>query len=206
MLDWIENIMSSLGYVGIFLLMFLENIIPPIPSELVMPLAGFAASRGDLNIVLVIVAGSLGSILGTLPYYYLGRALGEERLVAWADRYGKWLTVKGEDIRKADDWFDRHGQKAVLIGRLMPAVRTFISIPAGISGMPLGKFLAYTAIGSAAWTALLGVAGYLLGENYEAVERYVGPLSYVVLGVLAVTAVWWMLRRRAQARTPGRQG
>ena len=106
MLDWLQHLMQSLGYVGIVLLMFLENVFPPLPSELIMPLAGFAASRGELDIALVIVAGTLGSVLGALPLYYLGKLVGEARLAAWADRYGKWLTLSGNEIRGADAWFD----------------------------------------------------------------------------------------------------
>jgi len=147
MVQWIENLMTSLGYLGIVLLMFVENVFPPIPSELIMPLAGFTASRGDLNLALVILAGTVGSVLGALPLYFLGRLVGEERLVAWADRYGKWLTVRGKEIRKADDWFDRHGHKTVLFGRLVPGVRSLLSIPAGLSEMPMPKFLLYTSIG-----------------------------------------------------------
>ncbi|WP_027483851.1 DedA family protein [Deinococcus pimensis] len=196
MLDWIQNLMSSLGYAGIVLLMFVENVFPPIPSELIMPLAGFTASRGELDIVLVVLAGTLGSVLGALPLYYLGRLVGEERLVAWADRWGRWLTVRGEEIRRADDWFDRHGHKTVLFGRLVPGLRSLLSIPAGISGMPLAKFLLYTGIGTGLWSTLLAVLGFTLGENYEVVERYVGPIGYAVLGLLAVTVIVWVVRRR----------
>ncbi|MBZ9750470.1 DedA family protein [Deinococcus sp. HMF7604] len=196
MAEWVQNLMDSMGYVGILLLMILENVFPPIPSELIMPSAGFAASRGDLNIVMVIVVGTAGSVLGTLPLYYLGRVFGEDKLVKWADKYGKWLTLSGKDIKKADDWFDQHGTKAVLFGRLVPGIRSLLSLPAGMSEMPLPKFLIYSAIGSAIWASILAGAGYLLGENYDRVEQYVGPAGYVVLGVLAVVAVVWFVRRK----------
>ncbi|PTA68733.1 DedA family protein [Deinococcus arcticus] len=196
MADWVQNLMDSMGYVGILLLMILENIFPPIPSELIMPSAGFAASRGDLNLPLVILVGTAGSVLGTLPLYYLGRAFGEEKLVAWADKYGKWLTLSGKDIRKADDWFDRHGTKAVLFGRLVPGIRSLLSLPAGMSEMPMAKFLIYSSIGSAVWASILAGAGYLLGENYDRVEQYVGPASKVILAVVVVAAVVWFVRRK----------
>lgn len=149
MLEWVQNTMSSLGYPGIALLMFIENIFPPIPSELIMPLAGFTAVRGDLSFVGVVLAGALGSLLGQLPLYYLGRWVGEDKLVAWADRYGKWLTVSGKDIRRADDWFDKHGHKTVFFARLVPGVRSLISIPAGLSEMHLPTFYSIRRSGPA---------------------------------------------------------
>lgn len=196
MLYWLQNLMQSLGYVGIVLLMFLENVFPPLPSELIMPLAGFSASRGELDIVLVILAGTLGSVLGALPLYSLGKLVGEARLAAWADQYGRWLTLSGGEIQRADAWFDRHGHKTVLFGRLVPGARSLLSIPAGISGMNLAKFLLYTGIGTGLWSSLLAVAGYLLGENYEAVERVLGPIGYVILGLIGVAVVVAVARRR----------
>ena len=198
MVDWIQGLMDSLGYVGILLLMVLENLFPPIPSELILPSAGFAAARGDMSLPVVILMGTLGSVLGTLPLYYIGRAFGEKRLMDWADRHGKWLTLSGKDIKKADDWFDRHGSKAVLFGRMIPGIRSLLSLPAGMSEMPLPKFLLYSGIGSALWATLLTGAGYLLGENYDRVEQYVGPASRIILGALAVAAVWWLFKRRRE--------
>ena len=148
MAEWILGFMNSLGYPGIVLLMIAENLFPPLPSELILPAAGFAAAQGKLNLMGVVLAGALGSVLGTLPLYYLGRIVNEERLVVWADRYGRWLTLRGKDIRKADDWFDRHGPKAVLFGRMIPGIRSLLSLPAGMSEMPLPSFLIYSAIGS----------------------------------------------------------
>lgn len=196
MADWVQNLMDSMGYLGILLLMIVENLFPPIPSELIMPSAGFAAARGDMNLPLVIAVGTLGSVVGTLPLYYVGRAFGEERLVAWADKHGKWLTLSGKDIRKADDWFDRHGTKAVLFGRMVPGIRSLLSLPAGMSEMPMPKFLLYSAIGSGLWASALAGAGYLLGENYDQVEQYVGPTSRIILVVVVVAAVLWFLKRR----------
>jgi len=197
MVQWTLDLMNDLGYLGIVLLMVLENLFPPLPSELILPAAGFAAARGDLNLIGVTLSGALGSVLGTLPLYYIGRAVGEERLIAWADRYGKWLTLRGKEIKQADDWFDRHGPKAVLFGRMIPGIRSLLSLPAGMSEMALPKFLLYSAIGSGLWAALLSGAGYLLGDHYEQVGEYVGPIGTVLLTLLAVYAVVWVLRRRA---------
>lgn len=196
MLEWIQNTMTGLGYPGVALLMFVENVFPPIPSELIMPLAGFTAGRGDLSFVGVVLAGSLGSLVGQLPLYYLGRWVGEDQLVAWAERYGKWLTVSGKDIRRADDWFDKHGHKTVFFARLVPGVRSLISIPAGLSEMNLPIFLLYSAFGTGLWALILASLGALLGENYDVVEIYLGPVSFVVLGGLLLWAIVWVVQRR----------
>ncbi|WP_104991741.1 DedA family protein [Deinococcus sp. NW-56] len=198
MADWVQGLMDSMGYLGILLLMILENLFPPIPSELIMPSAGFAAARGDMSLPIVILMGVLGSVIGTLPLYYIGRAFGEERLVAWADKHGKWLTLSGKDIRKADDWFDKHGTKAVLFGRMVPGIRSLLSLPAGMSEMPMLKFLIYSAIGSGLWATALAYAGYVLGENYDRVEQYISPVSKVVLAAVVVAAVAWFLKRRRE--------
>lgn len=202
MLEWIKNTLNTLGYPGVTFLMFLENIFPPIPSELIMPLAGFITADGQLNIIGVIIAGTLGSVIGALPLYALGRWAGKDRLVQWADRFGKWLTVSGDDVRRADRWFERHGSKAVFFCRLVPGIRSLISIPAGISAMNIAQFLLYSAIGSGIWTAALAYGGRALGDNYELIDRYLGPISYVVIGgLLLVAAVWIWRRRSKQAST-----
>src|SRR4028119_1799709 len=123
MFEWITNLMNSLGYFAVVVLMFLENMFPPIPSELIMPLAGYTVTKGKLTFVGVVLAGTLGSVLGALPLYYLGQFIGEERLKTWADQHGKWLTVSREDIEQSRSWFDRHGSKAVFLCRLVPGVR-----------------------------------------------------------------------------------
>lgn len=198
MVEWIKNLMESLGYVGVVFLMFLENIFPPIPSELIMPLAGFTSTQGKLSFIGVVAAGTLGSVLGAIPLYFLGRLVGEDRLKEWADKHGKWLTVSSAEIEKVDRWFDRHGNKAVFFGRLVPGIRSLISIPAGISGMNLATFLLYSALGGSLWSALLAYLGRLLGENYEKVDTYLGPVAYIVLGVLAVAGLVWVWQRKKQ--------
>jgi membrane protein DedA with SNARE-associated domain len=193
--------MTSMGYVGIALLMFAENLFPPIPSELIMPLAGFTVAQGKMNFVLAVVAGLLGTMLGALPWYYAGKLLGEERLKSLADQYGKWITVSSRDIDKADNWFDRHGSKAVFLGRLVPGIRTIISLPAGLSEMHLVPFLIYSTIGSALWIFGLTYAGYLLGDNYDLVDEYLGPVSKIVLATLIIGFAIWVGRRMMRRKT-----
>src|SRR5919199_2128955 len=180
MKEWILSTMASLGYGGIGLLMFAENLFPPIPSELIMPLAGFTVSQGKMNFVLAVLAGVVGTILGALPWYYAGKLVGERRLKRLADKYGKWITVSGQDIDKAQQWFNHYGNNAVLFCRLVPGVRTLISLPAGISNMPLVPFLIYSTIGTTLWVTLLTFLGYVLGNNYELVDEYLGPVSKIV--------------------------
>lgn len=201
MTEWITTTIQSLGYVGIGLLMFLENLFPPIPSELIMPLAGFTASQGKMALAPAIAAGVVGTMLGAFPWYYLGRVLGEARIRAWIDRYGKYIGISSEEIDKSKRWFYRHGAKAVLIGRLIPGIRTLISLPAGFSEMPMPQFLIFSTLGTLAWTSLLTFAGYLLGENYEQVDEYLGPVSkIVVLGLLLAFVGWVFWHRREKQR------
>ena len=148
MTEWITETMQSLGYFGIAFLMFLENLFPPIPSELIMPLAGFTVAQGDMQLIPAIVAGVIGTILGAYPWYYAGKLISEDRLRQLADRYGRWLSLSGADIDKADRWFQAYGNKAVLLCRLVPGVRTLISLPAGFGEMPLVPFTVYSTIGS----------------------------------------------------------
>ncbi|MEA2707763.1 MAG: hypothetical protein QOF78_364 [Phycisphaerales bacterium] len=200
MKDLIVNTIDSLGYAGLALMMFLENIFPPIPSELIMPLGGFVASQGKLSLPLVIAAGTIGSVVGQLPLYYLGNYLGKDRLMRMADKYGKWMTVSGADIENASKWFGRRGSTAVLICRLVPGVRSLISIPAGICGMGLPKFLLLSALGMGVWAGVLAFAGHLLGQNYEKVERFLGPASKILLVVIAVALVAWIVIRKQRQR------
>jgi len=195
MLNWITNTISSLGYVGIGLLMFLENLFPPIPSELIMPLAGFTVARGQMQFIPAIAAGVLGTVLGALPWYYAGKILGTERLQQLADKYGRWISISSKDITKADRWFDRHGSKAVFFCRLVPGVRTLISLPAGISGMHLVPFLLYSTLGTLLWVGLLTYLGYVLGDNYELVDEYLAPVSKIVVVTLLIAFILWVIRK-----------
>ena len=195
-LDRITDVVTVFGYWGIAALMLLENVIPPIPSELIMPLAGFAAARGEMNLVGAIAAGTLGSVLGALVWYYIGRALGFERICRLADRRGKWLGISSQEITTVQRWFSRRGGYwAIGLGRLVPGIRTYISVPAGVTKMPLGVFLFYSTLGSLGWTSLLAIAGFLLRDNYEEVASFMGPVSTGVIAVAAVLFVVWLLYR-----------
>ncbi|WP_026736281.1 DedA family protein [Fischerella sp. PCC 9605] len=196
MLNWITNIISSMGYLGIALLMVLENIFPPIPSEVIMPLAGFTVQQGNLNLLFVILAGTVGSVLGALPWYYIGKRVGEKRLRQWVNKHGKWLTLSGEDIDKSKRWFKKYGWAVVFFGRLIPAIRTLISIPAGFEEMPFLPFLLYSTVGTLVWVGLLSYAGFVLGQNYQLVKKYLSPISIVVVVVLVVGLGIWFIRRR----------
>ena len=195
MSDWITGF-EEMGSLGIAVLMFAENVFPPIPSELIMPLAGFSAARGELNLMIVIIAGSIGSLLGALLWYYIGRKIGAERLERWAAKHGRWLTLSPNEVEQSCAWFNRHGGKAVFIGRLIPAVRTLISVPAGIAGMPLGSFLLYSAAGTILWTALLATAGYLLESQYDKVAHWMNPISNVVIGLVVLGYLYRVVRFR----------
>jgi membrane protein DedA with SNARE-associated domain len=198
MATWVINTIAATAYWGIVFLMIIENVFPPIPSEVIMPLAGFMATQGRLALLGVIVAGTLGSVLGAVPLYYLGRKIGDERLKGFADRHGRWLTVSREDLDKAKQWFDRHGGMSVLLCRLVPGIRSLISIPAGIEGMPLVPFLLFTTIGAGLWTALLACVGYWLGANFRQVETYLDPVSYVVLAVIVAIYIWRIVTHKGQ--------
>ena len=198
MTEWAIALMAQGGYAGIAALMFLENVFPPIPSEIVMPIAGAAARRGELDFAMVVLAGAVGSVAGAVFWYLVGRRLGVDRLKRFADRRGRLLTLSPREIDAADRWFDRHGGKAVFLGRLVPAVRTFISVPAGVAAMAPGPFLAWTTAGTALWTALLADGGWLAAGAPEAVADYFGPVSNVVVGGLLAYYVYRVVtfRRR----------
>ena len=195
MVDWITGFISSTGYLGIALLMFAENVFPPIPSELIMPFAGFVAARGELNPIGVLVAGVVGSLLGAVPWYLAGRWLGNERLKRLADRHGRWLTVSREDLERAEAWFHRYGVVSVVVGRLVPAVRTLISVPAGITRMHPIPFFAWSAVGTLAWTGFLVGAGYLLESHYERVAEWIDPFSKLVLAAIVAMYLYRLVRQ-----------
>jgi len=190
MFDWIARVIGRLGYTGVIGLTFLENLFPPIPSELVIPMAGFvAASEGEMRLGFVIVAGSIGSLAGATFWYAIGRTVGEQRLRAWVDRHGKWITLGRKDVDHAQAWFQRHGNAAVFVGRLMPGVRTFISVPAGFTAMPVVPFLLYSALGTVIWTAALAGAGMALQANFSVVGDYIKIATNILLALFAVLLV-----------------
>ncbi|WP_204352923.1 DedA family protein [Salinicola peritrichatus] len=187
----IQQAIDTLGYFGLVLLMFAENLFPPIPSELIMPLAGYLSSQDRLSLFGILVASTIGSVLGALPFYALARWFGHERLTDFVERHGHWLALSWQDLERAERIFQRYGGWIVLFGRLVPGVRSLISLPAGLYAMPLGRFLVLTTLGSAGWSAFLAVAGYQLGENFRALQGIIGPLSQWLLALLVVL---WILR------------
>ena len=189
MFDWIVALVERSGYLGVALLMLAENLFAPIPSELIMPLAGFSAAQGKLNIVLVVLSGTIGSVLGALAWYYVGRWLGPDRLQRFAARHGRLLTLSPAEVNRARETFARWGA---------PAVRTLISVPAGIAAMGLGRFLAWTTLGTTLWTAFLAGHGYLLQEQYQAVAGWVNPISNVVLGAIVLVYFYRLVSFRTE--------
>jgi len=194
--EWIRNTIESLGYFGIMLLMIIENVFPPIPSEIIMPLAGFLSTQGEFSFLGVAIAGTIGSVLGALLLYYVGRKVGADRLKRWADSYGRWLMLSSEDIGRAQAWFHRRGAVAVFVCRLVPGIRSMISVPAGIERMNLGRFLIFSALGTAVWATILAYLGRVLGRNYQKVSNYLGPVSYVVLGGFLVCYIVYVVRHQ----------
>ena len=203
---WVASVIESLGEVGVGLLVALENLIPPIPSEIVLSMAGYLAGEGRVNLVLVWFCATLGALVGALALYWLGRALGEDRLRRWLDRVP---LVDLDDLDKADRWFERHEKSAVLFGRCMPVVRSLVSIPAGANHMPLGLFALFTTIGSGVWNALFVGGGYALGSRWQDLEQYAHWFDYVMWAFFAIVIGHWVIkkvrkRRRAAARVGDR--
>ncbi|KAA8732802.1 DedA family protein [Acinetobacter qingfengensis] len=181
--------MEQLGYFGIALLMFLDNIFPPIPSEIIMPSAGYTASQGQLQLLGVIIAGSVGSILAAATLYWIGRKIPKSLLFKWIDHYGKYLFIQSKDVNKALIWFEKYGHRIVFFGRMIPAVRSLISIPAGMSQMPFTKFMLYSTMGTLIWTSFLACIGYYLGNNPVLMHQVLQNTGLIILVIaLAITA------------------
>ena len=185
---------STIAYLTIGVAMFLENIIPPIPSEVIMPLGGFFVYQQKLNFYLLIFWGLLGTIIGALPWYYLGRLVNEQKLYKFLDKRGKYLGITPDDLAKSKRWFDKYGVSLVFWGRLVPGIRTLISVPAGMELMPLRKFLVWTTLGSLIWVALLTYAGYVFGENYQTIEIYIDQIKYVLKPLLVLITVYFLIK------------
>jgi len=185
---------STIAYLTICLAMFLENIIPPIPSEIIMPLGGFFVYQQKLNFYILVFWGLFGTILGSLPWYYLGRLVNEKRLASFLDKRGKYLGISSKDLIKSKKWFDRYGVSLVFWGRLVPGIRTLISVPAGIELMSLRKFLIWTTLGSLIWVALLTYAGYAFGENYLIIETYLDQIKYVLKPILILILIYFLTK------------
>ncbi len=195
MSEWIIKVMEQLGYFGIALLMFLDNVFPPIPSEIIMPSAGFTASQGQLSLTGVILAGSIGSLIAAAVLYWVGRKISHETLFTWINLYGKYLFIKTEDVKKALDWFEKYGHRVVFFGRMIPAVRSLISIPAGMSHMPFWKFMTYSALGTVIWTTFLATVGYYFGNNTALMQQIFSNVGYVIVAIVILFLIYFWFRK-----------
>ena len=178
-----------IGYGAILLAMFLENLIPPIPSELIMPLGGFYVHQGQLDLVPVVFSGLIGTVLGALPWYGIGRLVNEERLENWLKLNGRWIGINPQELQRSRKWFNRYGVSLVFWGRLVPGIRTLISVPAGVELMPLTPFLIWTTAGSLIWTLFLTISGFYLGDSYAKIEQWISPFSslFKIIIIVALT-------------------
>lgn len=203
MFDFIVRLIADAGYLGIAVLMFAEHLFPPIPLELIMPFAGFVAARGELSLPGAILAGSLGSLAGMHAWYEVGRAIVVKRLERWAACRGRWIGLSSVEVHPARAWFDRRGAVEVLVGRLVPTVRTLISVPAGIVRMPRLSFLGLSAIGTVCWTTLLFALGFLLDARYDLVAGWINRVATAVVAMLVAAYLWCVImfdRRRLAAQ------
>lgn len=198
MFEWILSVIEGGGYLGIFFLMILENIFPPIPSEVIIPLIGFSAASGQFNVVLAIFVATAGAVVGALPWYFLGRWFGLERVKRLSEKYGRLMTMSSTDVETAHGWFKKYDGAAVFFGRLIPTVRTLISVPAGIARMPLAPFLIYSALGSALWTGALVSLGYVLKSEYAIVADYLDPVSSGVIILILGSYLYRILTFKAK--------
>ena len=184
----------NIAYLIICFAMFLENLIPPIPSEIIMPLGGFFVYQGDLNFYVLVIFGLLGTVLGALPWYYLGRFLNEKKLANFVESKGKFLGINSKDFNKSKLWFDKYGVSLVFWGRLIPGIRTLISVPAGIELMPLKKFLVWTTLGSLIWVILLSLSGYVFGENYRIIETYLDNFKFFIKPLIFIVLIFFIFK------------
>ena len=205
--NWVQDVINQFGYFGVALLVVIENIFPPIPSEIVLPFAGFVAQQGsagvaqsDTSVIGMMIAATIGSVVGALILYVISSAIGPERLRAFVQRFGRWFGVKQTDLLRAEAWFDRRSFVAVLVGRCVPLIRSIVSIPAGFRRMKLTSFILLTAVGSAVWNIALIGAGALLGDQWERVGEYVGVFQWLVIAAILVLLVRFVYLRLQNRR------
>ena len=198
--DLVPRLIDQFGYLGVALLMFLETVFPPIPSEVIMPLAGVAAAQGSMNLAGVVASGTAGAMFGNIFWYAVARVIGLKRFRPFIEKHGRWLTLDWYDIEKAEKLFGRFGSAIVGLGRLLPTIRSVVSIPAGLLHMRLKNFLIWSTIGTAGWSSALAVAGYILGKQFEDINRILGPLSTAVIALIVLAYVWRQLTWRKRHR------
>jgi len=194
-ISWAQSLIASLGYPGLGLVMFLENILPVIPSEAVLPLAGSLTLDGRFSLLGVSLVGALGSLCGALVFYGLGRWLGEARLRQLVERYGGWLSISAADLDRAIAWFNRYGEPIIFFGRMVPMARSLISLPAGLAGMRLPRFTLYTVLGASLWNFVLAWGGRLLGQNWSLVSAWIGQYEHAVQTALAAALILFVAWR-----------
>ena len=200
LVEWVTSVVETLGYGGVAFLVALENLFPPIPSEVVLPLAGFVAANGDASFAGMVAAATIGSMVGAFLLYGLSAAIGPVRLLALVVRYGKWFRLDETDLDRTEDWFDRRANTAVLLCRCVPLMRSLISIPAGFRRMAIVPFTLYTLLGSLVWNVILIGAGYLLGERWSQVEEPLELFKNAVLLAIAIAVAWYVWRRYVRPR------
>ena len=206
MTDWVIRLIDGTGYTGVFLLMLLETVFPPVPSEVIMPVAGLRAANGPMSIGGVIAAGTAGAMTGNLFWYLVARWVGAGRLKRFVVRHGRWLALDWYDVEKIEKLFGRFGDWVVLLGRMLPTARTMISVPAGFLRMHLGRFFFWSAGGTAVWSGALAFAGYLLGMQFGQVEKVIGPISSAIIVLIVLGYIWRQLtwdRRQARREDQG---
>ncbi len=197
---WVVDVVYSFGYVGVALLIALQNVFPPIPSALILPLAGFLVGQGRFSFLPVLAAATSGSVASALVFYALGRWLGEERVRRLVGRFGRFVLVEEADLDRVNGWFERRGGTAVLFGRLVPGVGTFVSLPAGFWRMPLPRFVLYTALGTGVWNGTFIGLGWTLGARWRLVQQYSPVLQYAALAAAIVAVTWFLWHRRRKRR------
>ncbi len=191
----IIHLIQSTGYLGIFILMTLESALIPIPSEITMPFAGFLAAKGSLSLILVILAGAVGNLIGSLIAYYIGYFLEENVILENVKRYGKFILVSEHELERANNWFKKYGDSIVFFSRILPVVRTFISLPAGIFEMNIWKFSAYTLTGSIIWSAFLTYIGFYFQSRWNVLEQYFRKFDFIILGIIIILVVLYLNRK-----------
>lgn len=196
MSDWIQRLIADGGYFGLFLLMLAETVFPPIPSEVIMSMAGLQAAKGILSLPSAILSGSAGAMLGNLLWYLAARWLGMDRLRPLIERHGRWLTLDWAEVERSERWFSRHGYLVVFIGRMTPTLRSLISVPAGLLRMPILPFIAWSALGTIGWSAMLALGGWLLGTRFTEMEVWLDAAATVALALMAAIYLWRLARWR----------
>ena len=201
-IDWLVNAISTIGYPGVFISVFLESFFAPIPSEIILPFSGFVASTGKMDLVFVIVIATVAAYLGSLPFYFIGK-WGEKPVINFINKYGKYLFIQQKDIDKVFGAFDKYGKGVVFFGKLIPMIRTLISFPAGVAKMQFARFSMYTLLGSLTWNILLTYAGYQLGDHWSVVSKWIEKYQNVILVLIIIAVLLYIIRGIKSRRCAG---